>query len=56
MDLQLAPLRQVNDVDAVVVQVFHAAVEVLPEEGAGFARQRDASEAQLRPARDRRDS
>lgn len=56
MDLQLAPLRQVDDVDAVVVQVLHAAMEVLPQEGAGFAGQRDAAETQLRPARERRDS
>lgn len=49
MDLQLASLRQVDDVDTVVVQVLHAAVEVLPQESAGFAGQRDASEAQLQP-------
>lgn len=47
VDLQLAPLRQIDDVDPVVVQVLHAAMEVLPQEGAGFAGQRDASETQL---------
>lgn len=54
MDLRLAPLRQVDDVVPVVVQVLHAAVEVPPQEGAGFSGQRDAPEAQL-PSGDRRD-
>lgn len=52
--LRLASLRQVYDVDAVVVEVFHAAVEVLPQKGAGFAGQRDASETQLRWGENRR--
>jgi len=47
VNLRLASLCQVYNVDAVVVEVLHAAVEVLPQEGAGFPRQRDASEAQL---------
>lgn len=46
--LWLAPLCQVYDVDSVVVEVLHAAVEVLPQKGARFTRQWDASEAQLR--------
>lgn len=50
VDLWLASLCQVDDVVTVVVQVLHAAVEVLPQEGAGFARQRDAPETQLRPS------
>jgi len=45
--LWLAPLGQVDDVDPVVIEVLHAAVEVLPQEGAGFTGQRDASETQL---------
>lgn len=47
MDLWLAPLGQVDDIDPVVVEVFHAAVEVLPQKDAGFTGQRDAAEAQL---------
>lgn len=45
--LRLASLRQIYDIDSVVVEVFHAAVEVLPQEGAGFTRQGDASKTQL---------
>lgn len=56
VDLQLAPLGQVDDVDAVVVQVLHAAVEVLPQEGSRFSRQRDASETQLGAVTDRRET
>lgn len=47
VDLRLASLGQVYDIDPVVVEVLHAAVEVLPQEGAGFSRQGDAAEAQL---------
>lgn len=50
MDLRLASLGQVDDVVPVVVQVLHAALEVPPQEGAGFPGQRDAPEAQLRAA------
>lgn len=46
--LWLASLCQVYDVDAVVVEIFHAALEVLSEEGSRFTWQRDASKAQLR--------
>lgn len=45
--LWFAPLCQVDDIDSVVVEVFHAAVEVLPQKGAGFTGQRDASKTQL---------
>ena len=45
--LWLASLCQVYDIDPVVVKVFHAAVEVLPQKGAGFTRQRDAPKTQL---------
>ena len=38
VDLGLASLCQVNDVDTVVVEVLNAAVEVLPEEGSGLSR------------------
>lgn len=55
VDLRLASLRQVDDVVPVVVQVLHAAVEVPPQEGAGFAGQRDAPETQLRPSGGGRD-
>lgn len=55
VDLRLASLRQVDDVVPVVVQVLHAALEVPPQEGAGFAGQRDAPETQLRPSGDGKD-
>lgn len=45
--LRLASLRQIYDIDSVVVEVFHAAVEVLPQKGARFTRQGDASKTQL---------
>lgn len=48
MYLWLASLSQVYDVDSVIVEVFYAAMEVLPEEGARFPRQRNATKAQLR--------
>lgn len=48
VNLRLASLCQVYNIDPVVVEVFHAAVEVLPQKGARFTRQWDASETQLR--------
>lgn len=45
--LWLASLCQVYDIDSIVIKVFHAAMEVLPEEGAGFTGQRNASKTQL---------
>lgn len=45
--LWLASLCQIYDIDPVVVEVFHATIEVLPQKGAGLTRQRDPSKAQL---------
>lgn len=45
--LRLASLGQVDDVHAVVVEILYAAVKVASEEGSGFSRQWDPSEAEL---------
>lgn len=47
VDLRFASLGHVDDVDAIVVQVLQAAMEILSQKGPRLARQRDSSKAKL---------
>lgn len=47
VDLRLASLGQVYNIDPIVVEILHAAVKVLPQESAGLSGQRDPAETQL---------
>lgn len=47
VDLRLASLGQVYNIDPIVVEILHAAVKVLPQESPRFSGQRDPAETQL---------
>lgn len=47
VDLRLASLGQVYNIDPIVVEILHAAVKVLPQESPRLSGQRDPAETQL---------
>lgn len=47
VNLGFLALGQVDDVHPVVVEVLHASLEVLPEEGSRFSGQRNAADTEL---------
>lgn len=54
VDLRLASLGQVYNIDPIVVEILHAAVKVLPQESPRLSGQRDPAETQLLEKKQRR--